>query len=87
MARRTKSQRKKEKKSGCKSIPKTVENLSDSWKNLPCCKEMTPTQALFRKLSHRPFCKYISSSLMMLDMADCPLYDKRYCPPSEEDDD
>lgn len=86
MARRTKSQRRKERKSGYKSIPKTRDNLLDSWENLPCCKGMSPTRAVFRRLLHRPFCKYISSPLMMLYMADCPLYDKRYCPPTEEDD-
>lgn len=85
MARRTKSQRRKEKRAGYKHSPGVSTDPYNIWKKRPCNRGKNNTQFFISRLLGHSNCKYVSVNYM-LDPKMCPEYDARYCPYSEDDD-
>ncbi len=78
--KRTKSQRKKEEKSGYKRAPGVAkENFCALWLKRPCNKGKNYFHYSFSRIRGGSDCKYYNGFLF--DSGMCPEYDARYCPP------
>lgn len=82
MKRRTKSQRRSEDKSGYRPQPGDASNPFVLWKRRPC----NTTPGILQYIVTGAECPYLNENPAD-DPGYCPLYDARYCPPSDDIDD
>lgn len=81
MKRRTKSQRRGEDKSGYRPQPGNASNPFVLWKRRPC----NTTPGILQYIVTGAECPYLKENPTD-EPSDCPLYDSRYCPPSDDID-